>query len=107
MESLDQQLHEEFDTLRAARAELDREIEAWAEGLGAEELEAPFRFESVVQPRTRVFPLWFLVTHFFNHQTHHRGQLTTLLSQAGCEPGVTDLLWLPGAELPDQAAPPR
>jgi uncharacterized damage-inducible protein DinB len=30
--------------------------------------------------------------HLFNHQTHHRGQLTTLLVQAGIDPGVTDLI---------------
>ena len=35
-----------------------------------------------------------LVMHFFNHQTHHRGQATTLLSQAGADVGVTDLLTL-------------
>ena len=29
-------------------------------------------------------------------QTHHRGQLTTLLSQCGVDPGLTDLIWLPG-----------
>jgi uncharacterized damage-inducible protein DinB len=34
--------------------------------------------------------------HLFNHGTHHRGQLTTLLKQAGHDPGVTDLPWLPG-----------
>jgi len=39
-------------------------------------------------------PLWWAVTHFFNHQTHHRGQLTTLLSQQGLDPGVTDLIAL-------------
>jgi uncharacterized damage-inducible protein DinB len=33
--------------------------------------------------------------HFFNHQTHHRGQLTALLSQCGKDYGVTDLMWLP------------
>jgi uncharacterized damage-inducible protein DinB len=33
-----------------------------------------------------------LLTHFFNHQTHHRGQITTLLSQAGLDVGATDLL---------------
>jgi len=37
-----------------------------------------------------------LLLHFFNHQTHHRGQATTLLSQAGVDVGVTDLLaWIP------------
>jgi uncharacterized damage-inducible protein DinB len=29
-------------------------------------------------------------------QTLHRGQLTTLLTQEGVDPGVTDLMWLPG-----------
>jgi uncharacterized damage-inducible protein DinB len=32
-----------------------------------------------------------LVQHFFNHQTHHRGQVSTLLFQAGVDVGVTDL----------------
>jgi uncharacterized damage-inducible protein DinB len=36
----------------------------------------------------------FAVAHFFNHQTHHRGQVTTLLFQRGIDPGVTDFLWL-------------
>jgi uncharacterized damage-inducible protein DinB len=35
-----------------------------------------------------------LLLHFFNHQTHHRGQASTLLSQAGVDIGVTDLLML-------------
>lgn len=34
----------------------------------------------------------YLVHHFYNHQTHHRGQVTTLLSQLGIDTGVTDLL---------------
>ena len=33
-----------------------------------------------------------LMVHFFNHQTHHRGQVSTLLFQAGVDIGVTDLL---------------
>ncbi|UKE50808.1 DinB family protein [Xanthomonas translucens] len=33
-----------------------------------------------------------VLLHFFNHQTHHRGQATTLLSQAGAEVGATDVL---------------
>ena len=38
-----------------------------------------------------------LLVTFFNHQTHHRGQATTLLSQAGMDVGVTDFVAL----LPD------
>ena len=37
-------------------------------------------------------PLWMAVTHFFNHETHHRGQATTLLKQLGRDPGVTDFI---------------
>jgi uncharacterized damage-inducible protein DinB len=40
----------------------------------------------------REHPAWIALTHFFNHQAHHRGQVTTLLMQAGVDPGVTDLI---------------
>lgn len=33
-----------------------------------------------------------LICHLFNHQTHHRGQLSTLLSQLELNLGVTDFL---------------
>jgi uncharacterized damage-inducible protein DinB len=32
------------------------------------------------------------VSHFFNHQTHHRGQVTTMLLQLDVDPGPTDLV---------------
>lgn len=38
------------------------------------------------------------MARLFNHQTHHRGQVTTLIKQLGYEPSVTDLLWLPEFE---------
>ncbi len=39
----------------------------------------------------RTLPAWALVAQLFNHQTHHRGQLTTLISPCGIDPGVTDI----------------
>ncbi|MAC46924.1 MAG: hypothetical protein CMI12_08730 [Oceanospirillum sp.] len=39
-----------------------------------------------------------LVSHLFNHQTHHRGQVSTLLSQNGIDIGITDFLM----EIPDK-----
>ncbi|AGP35146.1 DinB family protein [Sorangium cellulosum] len=45
-------------------------------------------------------PLWWTVGHFFNHQTHHRGQVTTLLTQMGIDPGVTDLFAMQVEEKP-------
>lgn len=89
------ELYADFDELRAARDTLDGLIEGWAGRLEERWLAADFTYTSRIDGRTRTFPAWLLVTHLFNHQTHHRGQLTTLLSQMGIDPGVTDLPWLP------------
>ena len=94
--ALDQELHADFDELRRERASTDAAIDGYAASLSAARLAETLRYTSVVNPATRELPLWLALTHFFNHQTHHRGQLTTLLHQTGVDPGVTDLLWLPG-----------
>ena len=39
-------------------------------------------------------PFSQLLLHLFNHQTHHRGQVTTLLNQMTIDIGETDLLML-------------
>jgi uncharacterized damage-inducible protein DinB len=88
--SLDQELYTHFDELRRERAKTDDEIERWGTALTAEDLAAPLRYERMGQ--TVDHPLWWSVAHLFNHQTHHRGQVTTLLMQAGHDPGVTDLI---------------
>lgn len=95
VESLDQELYADFDELRRERTKTDDGITAWVSSLTEEDLEGELSYTSVVNPKPRRYPLWFAVVHFFNHQTHHRGQLTTLLSQRGIDPGVTDLIWLP------------
>jgi len=96
--SLADELYADFPELRRERAKTDAEILEWVETLDEKRLAAPLKFRSMIGNRERNFPLWFAVQHFFNHQTHHRGQLTTLLMQAGVDPGVTDLMWLPGME---------
>lgn len=93
--SLDQELHSDFDALREDRAATDAAIAAWARDLTDEVLAGELRYTSMLNPEPRRYELWLLVTHFFNHQTHHRGQLTTLLSQFGLDIGVTDLIMLP------------
>jgi len=98
-EALDQELYSDFDELRRERAKTDDAIDRWVRTLTEEALPAPFTFRSIIPPRQNTFPLWHLAQHFFNHQAHHRGQLTTLLSQLGHDPGLTDLLRLPGAEI--------
>ncbi len=86
-------LYEDWAVLRVKRDELDAAIEAW---LG--QMSASFPMRTVRYNNTkgvqREHPAWQAMTHFFNHQTHHRGQVTTLLAQAGVDPGTTDLIAL-------------
>lgn len=96
---LDEELFAEFDELRQARAVTDGEIEEWAGALTDEKLAGVLEYTSMMNPEPRRFPMALAVAHFFNHQTHHRGQLTTLLSQLGVDYGVTDLIWLPADRL--------
>jgi len=46
-------------------------------------------------------PLWHVVAHIFDHQTHHLGQVTALVSQAGIDPGITDFLITTMMPLPE------
>ena len=85
-----------FDELRREREETDQAMLGWAGEVSAEWLAAPLVYTSVVDDKTRRLPAAIAAVHMFNHGTHHRGQLTTLLKQAGVDPGVTDLPWLPG-----------
>ena len=94
--SLDQELYASFDELRASRTAMDERIERWAHALTDAALSDKIEFTSAITKRTHSPTLWTVVLHFFNHQTHHRGQLTTLLSQAGIDYGTTDLFLLPG-----------
>jgi uncharacterized damage-inducible protein DinB len=96
--TLADELYADFAELSRERAKTDAEILDWVATLDERRLAAPCAFRSVVKQRDQRFPMWFLAQNFFNHQTHHRGQVTTLLMQAGVDPGVTDLLWLPGME---------
>lgn len=91
-----EELYSDFDTLRQEREITDRQILAWAQQLSPVWLNQPFTYTSGIDGKSRTLPTWVLVTHMFNHQIHHRGQLTTLLSQLGYDPGVTDLPWMPG-----------
>lgn len=87
--SLDHELYTDFDELRRQRAETDTELASWIAELSDERLAAPLVYQRSGQ--TLETPLWWSVAHVFNHQTHHRGQLTTLFSQIGHDPGATDL----------------
>ncbi|MEO8655838.1 MAG: DinB family protein [Ramlibacter sp.] len=86
-------LQEEWGDLRAQRGRLDEAIEHWVRDMQPDFLSQTMRYANSKGVR-REHPAWQAMAHFFNHQTHHRGQVTTLLVQAGIDPGVTDLIAL-------------
>jgi uncharacterized damage-inducible protein DinB len=94
--SLSQELYADFAELRAEREQTDEQILDWSKTLDPDWLNQPFEYVSQSGQKRPVMPAWILVTHLFNHQTHHRGQVTTLIKQLGYEPGVTDIPWMPG-----------
>jgi uncharacterized damage-inducible protein DinB len=90
--ALSQILFEDFSELRNTRETLDLAIQTW---LKEDACEHDFKLDltyhnSKGEGATRDFGE--LVSHFFNHQTHHRGQVSTLLSQKGIDVGGTDFL---------------
>ena len=74
----------------------DQRIATWSDALTPEWLVQMLEWKSGIDGRTRRLPHWVVATQLFNHQTHHRGQATTLLKQLGQDPGETDIPWLPG-----------
>jgi uncharacterized damage-inducible protein DinB len=89
-------LFADFVPLSSEREALDLRILDWAGKLDAGWLASTLEYRAASDGRTRQLPAWIAAAHLFNHATHHRGQLTTLMKQAGVDPGVTDLPFLPG-----------
>jgi len=87
---LDAILHEKFDALREAREQMDRRIESFFLNLPAGFAQQSVRYVNNAGLDTED-PLEVILPHFFNHQTHHRAQVHTLLSQLGHKPPVLDL----------------
>lgn len=104
--AIGEELHADFTGLRRDREKMDAFIIAWCDKLDDAWLQENFEYTSNVDGETRVLPAWVLVTHMFNHQTHHRGQVTTLMKQLGYDPGITDLPWLPALAAEDKPARP-
>ena len=93
--SLHGELHSNFAELTATREALDSRICKWSASLTQDWLRGDLTFVSKVDNATRTIPRWVALTHMYNHQTHHRGQITTLLSQMGLDIGSTDIPFMP------------
>ena len=84
----------DFDELSAERPKADAAIEDWARRVTADWLQQDLIWFSGVSKTERRGNRGFLVTHFFNHQTHHRGQAHAMITACGQKTGDTDLIVL-------------
>jgi uncharacterized damage-inducible protein DinB len=84
-----------WDDLQARRAALDEVIIDWTKTVDPAWLVGGITWFSGAVNRELSRPVDGLVVHFFNHQTHHRGQIHAMLTAAGAKPDATDLILLP------------
>ena len=76
---LDAILFDDFTQLRSARRAEDERISQYVGTLSEDNLAKTIRFRTVVNPQDIEQMLAPALDHFFNHQTHHRGQAHALL----------------------------
>jgi uncharacterized damage-inducible protein DinB len=77
---LDAILHDDLTSLRAARRAEDERILRFVAGLCDADLAGRIRYRTITNPQDIEQPLAPALDHFFNHQTHHRGQAHCLLT---------------------------
>lgn len=89
--ALSEIMHSEMGPLLSQRRTTDDIICAFSRELTNEVLITTLSYQNMKGEINRK-NLGHLLLHFFNHQTHHRGQISTLFCQMGIDIGVTDLL---------------
>lgn len=91
--ALNQILFIDIRSLAEHRKMLDQIIVGFAETISESDLVQTLHYTNTSGVASAK-SFFSLLMHFFNYQTHHRGQVTTLLTQAGVDVGVTDLVSL-------------
>ena len=90
---LDAILFETFDQLRAAREAQDRRIIDYVDGLDDIRIAGTIKYRRVSSPEQFEQQLAPALAHWFNHQTHHRGQVHALLTGFVGQAPELDLLY--------------
>ena len=89
--SLDQVIFSKLEGLWEKRKDVDKSIVAYVESLNPNQVNESIEYRST-DGCLHSKDLGTVLTHWFNHQTHHRGQITALIQQQGYEFGTTDLI---------------
>lgn len=84
-----------WPAFKAARGDADARIVRWADNLTSADLDGELAWYSGALDANIQKPKWLCIQGFFNHQTHHRGQIHAMLTATGAKPGDTDLFIMP------------
>lgn len=95
---LDAILFETFDELKPARVAEDARIVTYVDGLDETRLAGTISYRRVSTPELFEQPLAPALAHWFNHQTHHRGQIHALLTGLTGQAPELDLLFFQRAQ---------
>lgn len=95
---LDTILYDDLSLLRVAREAEDARIRRWIDDLTDEDIHGRFTYTTVTDLRTISQRLAPALSHFFNHQTHHRGQASAILTGFGEEAPAMDLIYFQRTE---------
>ena len=85
----------DWTNLRAARADADARLIAWADEATEADIDGDLSWYSGAMGKHLTRPKWVCMVQLFNHQTHHRGQVHAMLTQAGAKPDDTDVPFMP------------
>lgn len=91
--SLDAVVFDSFEALRTARKAEDQRLITWVDSLTGQDLSGIISYSTVTMPTKIEQPLGPILAHVFNHQTHHRGQVHTILTSLGRPSLVLDLIY--------------
>ncbi len=89
--ALDEIAFDKFSDLRTARVDEDERIIRFIDGLSESDFEGRFTYTTIVNPKTVSQRRSPALAHWFNHQTHHRGQAHTILTSIGGNPAAPSL----------------
>ena len=96
--TLDAILCKSFASLRLVREAEDKRIADWVESLAEKAFTGRFTYMTATDMRTISQRLSPALAHFFNHQTHHRGQAHMILTVLGRPSVPLDLIYFQRTE---------
>lgn len=91
--TLDEILYDDFSDLRAARIDEDKRLIDLVDGLDEARLEKPIPYHRIIGDGMEEARAGHMLITLFNHQTHHRGQVHVLLTQADIVPAALDVIF--------------